>query len=551
MTTVESYPSYIAGQDAPVDKWLYAIDASSIFDDAFGAIRLKRDLAKGSEPDPTDARIVGRVALSTTEQTLEALRAARAAQPEWGSWSLERRLEFGARVHQRIKDRSDEFVEVLIAEGHPRRLAQWEVAGVIQCSSPETFAANARMMEHRERIGEREIRLVRKGDGVVCLSPPQNAAASNSMLGVHALVAGNSLVVKAPRSAPYGVAWAWRELVASVLEEMDAPKGVLSIVSGVPKVLLDQWLASDDVDDIFFFGSSERGIEIGKRCVEAGKKPVLELAGNDGVLVWRDADLDNAALAISECFYGSSQICMVPKYVIAHPEIADELVERLVKLVADIRPGRPGDPDVLLSPVLRTGDFSAVLDEAVADGAVLVSGGHRVAEDGTRDSSGVFLEPTLLRVDGYERAGRTRAVREETFYPLLAIVVPEQAGAEQAGHGQSDEAAFDEALRFMNANPYGLRNSLWSENPELVERFCARLDNGGILKVNDSHLGFVPGIPSHGGNGLSGGPFGEANFPMLRTSHLQAVSIATNVTPRARVFESALPPADSAAGGAR
>lgn len=531
---MKTYPSYIAGQDATATKWIYTIRASSFFDDAFGAIRLKRALSGSDEPDHTDERIVGRVALSSPEQCLEALRAARAAQPEWAAMPWAKRLEFGLLFNEKAMAHREEFVEALIAEGHPRRLAEWEVAGVIQGSSAGTFGVNAKMMEHREQVGDREIRLVRKPDGVVCLSPPQNAAASNSILGVSALMAGNSLVVKAPRSAPYGVAWAWRELVATALEEVGAPAGVLSIVCGVPKVLLDQWMVSDDVDDIMYFGGSERGIEIGRRCVENGKKPVLELAGNDGVLVWDDADLENAAQAIAECFYGSSQICMVPKYVIAHPRIADELVERLTRLVAEIRPGRPEDPDVLLSPVLRTTEFSAVLDEAVADGAVLLSGGERIAEDGTPDSSGVFLQPTLIRVDGYARAEKMRAVRDETFYPLLPIVVP---GAEPT------EDAFADALRFMNSNPYGLRNSLWSEDSELIELFCTRLNNGGILKVNDSHLGFVPGLPTHGGNGLSGGPFGEANYPMLRTSHLQAISIATKVKPRSRVFESALPPA--------
>ncbi|SDG03725.1 Acyl-CoA reductase [Lentzea fradiae] len=531
---MKTYPSYIAGQDVPTDKWIYTIRASSLFADAFSAIRLKRELAGAGEPDTTDERIVGRVALTSAEQCRQALRAARAAQPAWAAMPLETRLRFGRLFHERAIARREEFIEVLVAEGHPRRLSEWEVAGVIQGTAPETLAVNARMMEQREHIGDREVRLVRKPDGVVCLSPPQNAAASNSLLGVPALIAGNSLVVKAPRSAPYGVAWAWRELVVPSLQDVGAPDGVLNIVCGVPNVLLDQWLASDDVDDIMYFGGSERGIEIGKRCVEHGKKSVLELAGNDGVLVWEDADLGNAAQAVAECFYGSSQICMVPKYVIAHPRIADEFIERVKTIVAEIRPGRPEDPDVLLSPVLRTTEFFSVLDEAVAAGAELVHGGQRIAEDGTPDSSGVFLQPTLVRVDGYDSADKLRAVRSETFYPLLSIVVP---GVDVPGD------AFGEALRFMNGNPYGLRNSLWSEDSALVERFCAELSSGGILKVNDSHLGFVPGLPTHGGTGLSGGPFGEVNFPMLRTSHLQAISIATNVSPRSRVFESALPPA--------
>ena len=73
-------------------------------------------------------------------------------------------------------------------------------------------------------------------------------------------------------------------------------------------------------------------------------------------------------------------------------------------------------------------------------------------------------------------------------------------------------------------------------DPDVVAGF-SRLRGGGILKVNDSHVRFAPHLPTHGGTGLTGGPFGEANYPVLRTTHLQAVSDATGVLPRASVFD--------------
>lgn len=94
--------------------------------------------------------------------------------------------------------------------------------------------------------------------------------------------------------------------------------------------MLRDWLASPLVDDIMFFGDSEVGLEVGRDCVARGKKPVLELAGYDCCVVWRDADLDAATEALCECFYGSGQICMVPEWTLVHPEIADALLGRLV-----------------------------------------------------------------------------------------------------------------------------------------------------------------------------------------------------------------------------
>ncbi len=537
---MKTYGSYIAGVEAPAEQWLHWIRSCALFDDAFGAIALKRALDSGAAPDAEDSRICGRIALTTEEQSLEALRAARAAQAQWARRPLSERMHLGHEVHRRLKARKDEFIDVLVAEGHPYRLAEWEVAGAIQGSSPQTLAFNASMMEQRSEHLGREVRLVRKPDGVVGLVPPRNAAASNSLLGVHALIAGNTVIVKAPRSTPYGVTWAWRELVVPVLEEMGAPAGTLGIICGDPEMIIDQWVESPELDDLIYFGGSARGIELGKRLIAHGKKPVLELAGNDGVLVWRDADLPLAARALAECFYGSSQICMVPKYALVHPEVIDELTALLQKEIAGVRPGRPESRDALLSPVLSSEEFDTVLAQALDAGAELVQGGSRMNEVGDADISGIFLQPTLLRVPGLALAGGLRAVREETFYPMLPLVRLEESGPQARC---TDAERLQEAIDFMNANPYGLRNSLWSGDPEHVEAFCRQMRNGGLLKINDSHIGFVPGLPTHGGTGLTGGPHGECNFPMLRTSSLQGISIATGVHPPQSVFDSALPPA--------
>ena len=98
------------------------------------------------------------------------------------------------------------------------------------------------------------------------------------------------------------------------------------------------------------------------------------------------------------------------------------------------------------------------------------------------------------------------------------------------------EATAARVLEHVNSNPYGLRNSLWAKDPAVVDWFVARVVNGGLLKVNDSHIGFLPYLPTHGGTGLTGGAFGEANYPMLRSSHLQGVSIADGVRPSEAVF---------------
>nr|MDT0667570.1 hypothetical protein [Micromonospora sp. DSM 115978] len=75
-----------------------------------------------------------------------------------------------------------------------------------------------------------------------------------------------------------------------------------------------------------------------------------------------------------------------------------------------------------------------------------------------------------------------------------------------------------------------------AQSPAVVDQFVSRITQGGLLKVNDSHIGFLPYLPTHGGTGLTGGVFGEANYPILRTSHVQGLSVASGVRPREAVF---------------
>jgi acyl-CoA reductase-like NAD-dependent aldehyde dehydrogenase len=131
-------------------------------------------------------------------------------------------------------------------------------------------------------------------------------------------------------------------------------------------------------------------------------------------------------------------------------------------------------------------------------------------------------------VDGLASSREISAVRSETFFPLLPVVVPEPA---------PDARLLDAIIEFVNTNPYGLRNSVWAADAAVVDRFAESITNGGLLKFNDSHVGFLPYLPTHGGTGLTGGAWGEANYPMLRTSHLQGMSRADGVRPRAAVFD--------------
>ncbi|MBV9309296.1 MAG: aldehyde dehydrogenase [Solirubrobacterales bacterium] len=514
---MRSYGLLIDGKEREGQGWNYTVKASALIANPAEAFGLKRSLELENRSfEDAPGEVVGRCAWASDQEVEEALEAAARARDEYCRTPFSVRRRMAAEFGQEVRNRAEEFVEILIAEGHPRRLAEWEVRGIIDQTSPETMEWYLGQMRTEARYGQRRVRLERKPDGVVCLNPPQNAAGSNSALGFSALVGGNVLVVKAPRSTPLSVMFLYHEICRPILERNGMPPGTLGIVSGDTRRILRQWLASPVVNDVMFFGDSGVGIKFGADCVAAGKKAVLELSGNDGIVIWRDADLDAASAAMCECFYGSGQICMVPKYAIAHPEIADELLERLLERVSHIHPGYPEDPDVVLSPVLKTDKFFDYMEEARQGGAEILSGGRRVDVEGDRSSLGLFIEPTVVKVNGLKEARALACVRDETFFPMLPVVVPESDGTE----------LLDRVISFLNANEYGLRNSLWAADPEVVDRFVTEVRNAGLLKINDSHIGFAPILATHGGTGRTGGPYGELHYPMLRTSHLQGISVA-------------------------
>jgi acyl-CoA reductase-like NAD-dependent aldehyde dehydrogenase len=118
-------------------------------------------------------------------------------------------------------------------------------------------------------------------------------------------------VVRAPRSIAMSTMYVLRDLVVPLLESLDAPAGVLNILCGQPKAMLQRWLEHPQVNDIFYIGSSEEGLRIQQQCLAHGKKPILELAGNDGLVVWHDAD-PNASSARARSAWFPSMCSRIP-----------------------------------------------------------------------------------------------------------------------------------------------------------------------------------------------------------------------------------------------
>ena len=286
-----------------------------------------------------------------------------------------------------------------------------------------------------------------------------------------AIAAGAPIVCKPSEKTPLTAV-----RLAEILREAGLPPAAAQIVCGEPAAILDAFLAHRSVDVVTFTG----GVAVGK--VIAGRlgyrRAVLELGGNDPLIVLADADLGEAAeLAVRGAFQNSGQRCTAVKRVIAVESIAGELAERVAAGAAALRSGDPADELTDVGTVIDEAAAQAIearVRRAITDGAVLLSGGRRER---------ALLEPVVL--DHVPAA--TPLVAEETFGPVAPII---------------RVADLDEAIAVANATPYALSSGVCTFDWRAISR-CIRELRAGTVNIRE-----VPGwrteLTPFGGIGDSG-----------------------------------------------
>lgn len=515
-----SYDAYVAGHDVPGVAWRHTLHARPLIADPVAGLTLLDDLNSASlaEPLSTHPWVVGRTAVVDLATVDSALRAAATAAPEWAAVPAELRLQILEAFDRALVERASEFERLSAAEGHPLRTARWELEGMRAHCHPESLAYLRDQLWHEAHVDGSRLVLRRQPDGVVAIVPPANAPAPIAAIAAMAVAVGNAVVVRVPRSNPMTAMWLLRDILAPILEDAGAPAGTLNIVCADPVESLDRMITAEETSTLIYFGQTRRGRTVQQRCAENGIKTVLELAGNDSLVVWKDADLDQAAQACTEAVAASGQICMLPNRIVAHPEIADELVARILDRVDRMVPGFPDEEDTVLAVLQnQVGYFKALQECRDTSGATVLRGGTKRDVHGDVDAAlGLFVDPAVVRIDGLATAEDMSVITDETFFPLIPVIVP---GEHELGR----------VIEFVNNNAYGLRNSLWTTSDSLIDEWLSRVTNGGLLQVNAPHSSFPPALlPTNGGTGLSNGGegYGAQNFG-LEVTHLQGVHVAS------------------------
>ena len=295
---------------------------------------------------------------------------------------------------------------------------------------------------------------------------------------VPSIATNNRMVLKPSEKVPLSAL-----LFADLLYEAGLPPEMLSVVTGSPAEIADELITNPLVDLVTFTG----GVAIGKHIARTAgyKRLVLELGGNDPIIVMDDADLDEAStLAVQGSYKNSGQRCTAVKRLLVHEAVAARFTELVVEKTRAWSFGDPADPKTEMGTVIDEDAarlFEARVNEAVAQGARLLAG-HR------RD--GALYAPTVLdRV----RPEMTVAM-QETFGPVSPIIT---------------FANIDEAIRISNGTAYGLSSSVCTNRLDHITRFVAELQVGSVNVrevpgyrleltpfggIKDSGLGYKEGV---------------------------------------------------------
>ncbi|MBS4056567.1 MAG: aldehyde dehydrogenase family protein [Bacteroidales bacterium] len=285
----------------------------------------------------------------------------------------------------------------------------------------------------------------------------------NAML---ALVTGNVVVWKPSSKVPL-CAVAIHNIIAGVLKRNNVPEGVTNLIIGSSKHIGDNFLADKRLPLISCTGSTAVGRRVGRIVGERLGRTLLELGGNNAIVVTENANLDMALRATVFGAVGTTgQRCTSTRRLIIHESVYDKFRDQLISAFEQVRIGCPLDPNVLVGPLIDKGAveaFQFAQEQLLKEGGRILTGGEVLSGPGYE--SGCYVKPVLAEAENHYHI-----VQEETFAPILYLM---------------KYKTIDEAIAMHNNVPQGLSSAIFSTNMLETERFLSHEGSDcGIANVN-------------------------------------------------------------------
>jgi acyl-CoA reductase-like NAD-dependent aldehyde dehydrogenase len=427
-----------------------------------GAWRDSADSASFERLSPSHGILVSRSAKGGAAETEEAIAAARAAF-DAGTWSRatgKARAAVLLKVAELIEANVERIARVETLEtGKPISQAQGEVSGAADLWRYAASLARTMHGDSHDTLGDDMLGVVLKEPiGVVSIITPWNFPFwILSQKLPFALAAGCCCVVKPSELTPSTTV-----MMGELLIEAGLPAGVVNIVLGYGQPVGALMAEHPEVDMVTFTGSTGVGRSIAAAASGTLKKVALELGGKNPQLVFADANLDDAADAITfGTYFNAGECCNSGSRIIVHEDVAEALVEKVVALSRKVAFGDPLNPETQVGAIVSTAHQAKIdgyVQDAVAAGATLRLGGAPLQVEGL---PGEFYQPTVVAGVTPEMA----IARDEVFGPVLSVLTFRTP---------------EEAVALANDATYGLSAGIWSESVHTCLGVARRLEAGTV-----------------------------------------------------------------------
>jgi acyl-CoA reductase-like NAD-dependent aldehyde dehydrogenase len=457
--------------------------------------------------------VVGYAAAASVQDVGDAVAAAKAAYPAWAALSPQQRAEKMLAALAGIAENRDDDAAILSQENGKIRVEAWVDSLVLELRWKLALG-------HADEVNASKVLPPIPGAipvqttvtyqplGVVTIIVPFNWPIA--ILGAalpQALLAGNTVIVKPPLTAPLATA----RVVQRIARQL--PPGVLNVVTG-PDANMSALVRNADVAKVCFTGSVNGGRKIMELASGSLTRVTLELGGNDAAIIMKDAILDDVHLdrLFAAIFDTTGQICMNAKRLYVHKSRVDEVVKGLSARLAKVKLGYGLDKDTTMGPLHSPAQkvfVEGLIREAKDSGAQVLEFGELPGGD---MKGGNFVRPAIV----VNPNPRLRVVTEEQFGPVIPVI------------------AFDteeEAIRMANDSWAGLAGSVWTADPKTANRVASQLVCGYVW-VNDHGATRLDLRAPFGGMKASGmgreqGIEGVRAFQDTRSiAHLDAAALA-------------------------
>lgn len=405
--------------------------------------------------NPATENVVAHCPLGSSDDVDRAVAAATSAQPQWAALPVSERVDYLRSWADTIAEHAGELAELECREmGKPVALGRTFIDGAVQ--SLRTAVEQALTYPFTDTVsgsGDSETRIIRQPLGVTAAILPWNFPVPMLLVTLGPLLAaGNTVVVKPSERSPLSA--------TRVFELLPLPAGVLNLVLG--DAAAGRPLAEHhNVQLVHFTGSVAAGRQVGAASGEQLRRSILELGGNDPVVI--DADVDpaeTAAAVASGTFINTGQICTSMERIYVHRDIVDEFVAALLEQAKAYTFGDGHDERTVLGPLVDARQRDIVhnhVADAVQRGATLRAGGE------LPDGGGYFYPATVLTdVDD-----SMLVFSEETFGPVAAVASVD---------------SFEDGIDDACGSRFGLAATVYTNNPEHITA-AARI-RAGIVWVN-------------------------------------------------------------------